>query len=383
MSVSEGQHELTTSVGEQRVKSEPSWFILTSLEPKETEEKLKEAIALHGGAHPVLKQYFIPYQYLKRRMSDEALSGSAEDDSYFNPKARVNVAANNEIRSALRRYVFVRAHEKELAAFLKEEWNYVGRNRLQFFRDKRKQRVSVPDRMMNQFIEACTDYKLRFELLPPVDDIKEKEVVMLNTTPFKGEKAHVLEVVHTKEGVNITVGIQLFSGTMLLRMQHVSEKDIIREHQPDQQIDVRHLIDNTQRRILAILSRVVNRKQTEETKRKDAAMLDMLYNYRYHTLSHPAANRHFLALMLICAHLRHDATGQAELIEKAQRELETIHAKGDSKSATDVRTYLQAALYIATGNPQYRDEAKSYVQEYEPKSEALRRLVRLIRKRQI
>lgn len=364
-------------------KKESSWFILTSLDPKKTEEKLKEEMTLQDVQHPVIVQYFIPYQYLKRRISTDNARKTPQDNLYYNPRARVNVAANNEARSALRRYVFVRAREKDLVAFLKEEWNYAGRNRVQFFYDKRRRRVVVPNKMMTQFIGACTDYKLRFELLPPIDDIQEKEEVVLNTTPFKGEKAHVLEVVHTKEGVNLTVGIHLFSGTMLLRMQHVSEKDIIREHEPEQQIDVEHLIDNTQRKILAILSRVVNRKQTEETKQKDAAMLDMLYNYRYHTLSNTAANRHFLALMLICAHLRHDVIGQAELVDKAQKELEAILSKGSSKSATDVRTYLQAALYIATGNPQYRDDAKSYIQEYDPQSEPLRRLVRLIRKRKI
>ena len=369
----------------QKTEDRPSWFILTTLDPKDTEEKLKQEMTAREGVNPVLCQYFIPYQYLKRRMANDSSSEDAtdEDTSFYNPKNHTKVTANNEIRSVLRRYVFVRAKEKDLVAFLKEDWNCAGRNKVQFFYDKRRCRVVVPDRMMAQFIGACTDYKLRFELWPSIDDIEKKEEVILNTTPFKGEKAYVLEVVHTKDGLNLTLGINLFSNTMLLRLPHVGEKDIIRQKTTEKQIDVEHLIDNTQRRLLTILSRVVNRKQTEDTRKRDAALLDTLYNYRYHTFSHVAANRHFLALMLICAHLRHDAVGQMELAAKAQKELDEILAKSGDKSATDTRTYLQVALYLSTGNPQYREEAKEYVKTHEPKSESLRRFVRLIRKRKV
>ena len=84
--------------------------------------------------------------------------------------------------------------------------------------------------------------------------------------------------------------------------------------------------------------------------------------------------------MLICARLLRDHVGQSELTQAALAELDAINAKPTAKAATDVRAYLHVALCIATGQPSYRDAAKEYVREYQPKSQALRRFVKLIRK---
>jgi hypothetical protein len=57
-----------------------------------------------------------------------------------------------------------------------------------------------------------------------------------------------------------------------------------------------------------------------------------------------------------------------------------MNQKSESKAATDTRTYLWIALYISTNDPAYRDAAKRYVQDYDPKSPKLRRFVSLIRR---
>ena len=371
------------------LKADAQWFIMTSLDPKDSEEQIKLENLRRTESGTDSFQYFVPYQFLKRRMANDGTKNedplnetAVEAPVFYNPKNRTDVAANNEIRSALRRYIFVKAPEEELVDFLHGEWNRLTFNRLQFYLDKEHRRVTVSQRMMDQFIEACADYRLQFELWPSVEDISKNEQVILNTTAFRGEKAHVLEVVHTKGGIKLTIGIDLFSGTMLLRLPNVSERDIIREQKETGRIDESRLIESTQNHLLAILSRRVNRKQTDDSIPRDAATLDTIYNYRYHRIGGDAARRHFLALMLICAHLRRDGVGRSELTAAAARELALINGKSESKAATDVRTYLQIALYIATGNPEYRTAAKDYVRLYEPKSKALRQFVKLIKKRQ-
>lgn len=366
------------------------WFIMTTFDPKETEERLKKENQRRINNNADSLQYFIPYQFLKRRISNEHPNRSTEGrtksteekDNLYNPKDRQSVRANNEARTALKRYIFVRGKESDLVAFLSQDWNNRLYGRLLFYYDKQRHRVTIPQRMMDQFIETCTNYKLRFELRPAIDNISQNEEVILNTTAFRGEKARILQVVHTKIGTTLIVGLDLFAGTMTLRLHDVTERDIIRLHDTNHRIDDTHLIDNVQKQLLAILSRRINRKQTEETAAKDAATLDTLYNYRYHSIANDAARRHLLALMLICAHLRHDTEGQTNLTQQALHELTLINSKPESKAATDIRAYLHAALYIATTLPQYRQEAKTYVQEHNPKSEPLRRLIRLIRKRQ-
>lgn len=370
-------------------KADAQWFIMTSLDPKDSEEQIKKENLRRSESVADSFQYFVPYQFLKRRIANVELKNqetsdetAEEEPTFYNPKNKADVVANNQIRSALRRYIFVKAPENELVNFLHGDWNRFTFNRLQFYLDKEHRRVTVSQQMMDKFIEACTDYKLQFELWPSVDDIRKNEQVILNTTAFRGEKAHILEVVHTKGGIKLTIGIDLFSGTMLLRLPNVSERDIIRKQKSTGRIDENRLIESTQKSILAILSRRVHRKQTEESIPKDAATLDTIYNYRYHRIEGDAARRHFLALMLICAHLRRDSVGRSELTAMARRELELINARSESKAATDVRTYLQIALYIATGNPEYRTAAKEYIKEHEPKSKALRQFVKLIKIRQ-
>ena len=356
----------------------PHWYVLTTLDPQKAEKcLLEEELSCEGKPSQQGRfQFFIPYQFLKLRHAPS----TSEAGRTTLPHGRTHVAANNETRSILRRYIFIRAHESELVKYLGGEWNRWTRGRIQFYLDGHKNKVTVADRMMGKFIEACSDMRLRFEVLPPIEGLTAGEEVILNTTAFRGEKARVLSIDHTSRGICLSLGLQLFSGSMVIRLSGLTEGDILREGQQKSPIDGSHLIDNVQRRLLTILSRKVNGKQTPETQKRDQEALVELFNYRFHHFDNDAARRHFLALMLICARLLRDHVGQSELTQAALAELDAINAKPTAKAATDVRAYLHVALCIATGQPSYRDAAKEYVREYQPKSQALRRFVKLIRK---
>ena len=359
----------------------PHWYVLTTLDPRQAESRLSEVHLLPDSTPNEQGhfQFFIPYMFLKLRHAPS--TGLAGHSTLPHGKSRVE--ANNETRSILRRYIFIRAHESELVEYLSGEWNQWSRNRIQFYLDSQRNKVTVSDRMMGKFIEACSDMRLRFEVLPPVKGLVEGEEVILNTTAFRGEKARILSIEHTPRGIRLSLGLQLFSGSMVIRLSGVSEGDILREGQQQSPIDSSHLIDNTQRRLLAILSRRVNGKQTTEVLEKDRETLLELFNYRFHHFENDTARRHFLALMLICARLLRDEMGQAELTEVAVVEVAAIEARAASKAATDVRAYLHVALYLATGQPGYRETAKEYVREHQPKSQALRRFVKLIRVKRV
>ena len=357
-----------------------SWFVLTTLDPQRTEEQLAQENARRGTEKPSRSpmEYFIPYQFLKRRVSQ----GHDRDVTDL-PHSRNSVQANNETRSILKRYIFLRAREKELEQFLKGEWNRWSSSRLQFYLDVHRQRVTVPDRMMASFIEACSDMQLQFELGSSLDGLAVGEEVLLRSTPFRGERAQVLAVEHTPNGLVLTLGLNIIANAMVLRLPHVSANDVTRLQGGKYTIDGSHLIDTIQRQLMTILSRRVHGKSTDESRMKDSEVLDRLYTYRRHHFSTDASRRHFLALMLICAHLRRDRLGEAELSAQTKDELAAIATRPAAKAATDVRTYLQAALYLSTGDPTYRDAAKTYVREHEPKSNSLRQLVKLIRVKRI
>ena len=84
--------------------------------------------------------------------------------------------------------------------------------------------------------------------------------------------------------------------------------------------------------------------------------------------------------MLICAHLCRYKDDEKQLREAIQAKLTEINQRSESKAATDTRAYLWIALYISTQDPVYRDAAKQYVRDYQPKSPKLRSFVSLIRK---
>jgi hypothetical protein len=83
--------------------------------------------------------------------------------------------------------------------------------------------------------------------------------------------------------------------------------------------------------------------------------------------------------MLICAHLCRYKDDEKQLREVIQENLVAINQRSESKAATDTRAYLWIALYISTQNPVYRNSAKQYVREHQPKSAKLRQFVALIR----
>lgn len=354
------------------------WYVMTHLEPKQMEERLREENISRVAVGKEPFEFFIPYLFLKRRVANEAVS---ENQTSY-PRSKAAVDANNEIRTILKEFVFIRAKEEELDTFTSGDWNKWARCRLQHYKDRNGHRVTTHDKMMRKFIDTCIHYRDKFEILPYVGDITQNDEVVLNTTPFRGEKARVLEVLHTKDGVNLTLGLTLFSGTMLLRLSNVGRHDILPIDGNTTDIADTHIVDNTQNRILGILNRRVQRKGNKESESEDAATLDQIYHYRHHVFENDTARRHFLALMLITAHLRRDNAGKETLVDAAIQELEAINQKGDSRSSTDVRTFLWVALYIATGDPCYRNAAKTYVQQCNPKSEKLRAFVRLIRKNQ-
>ena len=277
------------NMGIQQVNEPIKWYVLTTLSPQQTEIRLQaeNAARIANGDSRGTLQYFIPYLFLKRRRGKE---GHQQVDNMPSiPLRPEQVKANNETRAALRRYIFLRAHEEELNALLSSDWNRWSDNRMQCYYDHEHRKVTIPERMMEKFIDACCNLQLRFELVPSLEGLSSDEEVLLNATPFRGERARVLSIIHTGQGPRLTLGLKIFSGALVLRLNDIGENDIIRH--PDEFVatDDSHLIDNIQRRILTILDRRVNGRTSEEERICDRKTLDDLYNYRYHHFTRPSA----------------------------------------------------------------------------------------------
>ena len=355
------------------------WFIMTSPDPKMVELRLlEENISREKWGMPTF-QYFIPYQFLKHRVADSNPEDEAEDGRFFNPMNREDVSANNQLRTALKRYIFIRSSDRDMDALLSGRENHDCYRTLWFYRDKNRNRLTVSDDAMGCFIDACCDRHINFEVWPCTDHIGENAEVVLNATPFKGCRARVLEVRQDKKGFSLTVGIRVLQGTMYLRLPSLRLEDVLYEPKnadPVVRENNRYrLVEDVQRQLFGIMGRRMKGGRSEKSVRKDTSLLDSLYNYRYHTFAGDAMRRKFRALMLLCAVLCGDKFGTEELVSEVKRELEGIERRPKSKMSVSVRAFLLSALYIATRDTLYYREAMEYFNAQKKLSEVQRELV--------
>ena len=219
----------------------------------------------------------------------------------------------------------------------------------------------------------------QYEIVPPISSIEAKDKVRITSGPFAGNEATVERVQLSHGTIHLELSVELVSGVMNIRMCDVDKNKVTIINRDSADAIRTDFIDYTQNHLLTILKHRVNREEDTTVNRRDADMLTRLYRYRYHDVENESARLHFQALMLICAHLCRYKADEAQLQEKCQDALADINQRSASKAATDTRAYLWIALYISTHDPAYRDAAKQYVRDYQPKSLKLRRFVSLIR----
>lgn len=326
-----------------------NWYILVTNDLRWSESQLISNNIAREEREITPFHYFIPYS-------------TSKDQRY----------------SVLRRFIFIEADLESLKEF-QNRVNYLNEGKyIWFYKNRQKELITVSSKVMQKFIAVCTHNNGSIEFSAELDEKIIHQEIMLNSTPFRGEKAYVLEVRHTKEGVNLTLGLKLANGAIMLRMKDIKERDIIFVHEEDriQRADI--LIHNIQQQMLPIISRKVYSKGTERNKKEDYTTLNMVSNYRYHTIEDPDLQNTFTALMLICAHLRKDIMWEKELHRIIEKQLKSVK----QEITNDADCWMIVSMYVSTGNPEYRNKAKKYVQSTEV-SEELHCIVNLIRKNRI
>lgn len=342
------------------------WFVMTHLEMARFKEWLQIENAKRLGEGGVIIESFFPYDFLRE--------GKA---------ARLQMKEEEKRQSSMvcsdfEHIVFLKTTESDIYNIVHDRWNLDFRIRLRHYLDAEGKHARVPDTMMHDFFEACLQYRGRFEIAPPIEGIEAMDRVRILSGLFAGYEASVTKVHHVKGEICMDLAIPLVSGVMNIRMPRVDKSKVaILDHHAVDAIRT-DFIEYTQNHLLTILEHRIKRVEDETVNGRDAWMLTRLFRYRNHQVENDSARTHFLALMLICAHLCRSASEES-LREEALQRLAELNERSESKAATDTRTYLWIALYISTHHPAYRDAAKQYVRVYQPKSAKLRRFVSLIR----
>ena len=329
------------------------WYVMRHYEMKRFIEWLKMENARRLKEGEAMVEHFYPYDFL--RDGDRS-------------------ASNDFIRIA-----FLKTTEADICNLVNNDRGKGTRICLRHYYDTNGRIAIVPDEMMQQFLQACVDYRGQFEITPPLSSIEVKDKVRIMSGPFAGNEAMVERVQLTHGTIHLELSVELLSGVMNIRMSDVDKnKVMILNHESADAIRT-DFIEYTQNHLLDILTHRIKRIADEDINRSDADMLVRLYRYRHHQIANESARNHFLALMLICAHLCHYKDDELQLREKVLNVLDDMSRKNQAKAATDTRTYLWIALYISTHDPSWRNAAKQYVRDYQPKSVKLRRFVSLIR----
>lgn len=336
------------------------WLVLTATDPRHVEYRLgqKNMEEEQDGNQPCFR-YFVPYTFLSPNHSEGDLSKS-----------------NFSLRSALHRYLFVEGDDAILESLIRE-WNRTSEDKVFFLRDASSNKAQISQQDMDKLVAACSDEEVRLDMPLSLHDLKAGDEFSLVNTPFaKEDTTYRLLSVRRRKGGLLELQVEL-------RIFNIPFRNLFVTY-PDTSDSERNasLVSAAQKKLLDIFRRRVNRKETDVTRYQDRKTLEAIYEQRDTPFPDGAMKRHFLALMLICAHLSGNEEGKARLTEAVRRELADIARLRESKAATDTRAYLHVALYIATGEPKYRELAKTYVQKHNPQSPYLRQFVSTSAKRQ-
>ncbi len=337
------------------------WFVMTHLEPQRIESRLIDVNAERVRRNEDPVNYFIPYLVLERMTEG---TGSQE---------------NNEIRRALRRYVFLRTSEKQLQDLLQEPWNQ-GRMRLFRYREQDGRSAVISDSMMQRFINICLDRRERFGIHNHVPELTKGMEVIIRSGAFKDLKAEVFAVNHTSKGVRLTLSVELFAHTQDIHLYDKTLEDI-KLASDDTFLISRDFISHVQETLFTVLEHKVNGYHgDEEARQEDMRKLNLLYLYRHMQIANEKWRTQYDALMLLCAALRYDREGKTQYNAIVKRHIKSIQQDAAAPVDDETLTLLYGALFVSTKDSEYRKEAKELARQENFSNPHLLRFVSLIRK---
>lgn len=329
-----------------------SWYVLTTHDPVHLESLIVQENARQND----LYECYCPYTTLP----EEAQESRAK-----------NVYS---LRAALRRYVFVRTlktTEERLFIEAVIKWSRSSVHPIFLLRNDLNSYARVSDYQLNVMKACCDEVLFKPTSSHSIRDFKIGQKIKLSNTPFaESDQGGVIQSVTRKKGGLIELRVEMTLFNVKFPNLLVTYEDA------DEGNALSRLVYDAQQKLLPIFQRKVNGKETEASRRLDEKTLQQILSNSDVSIPEGAMKRHYLALMLIAARLVNNKTAILQFSEKINAELAALSCIRESKAATDSRAWLHIALFIATGKPQYRNLAKAYIRQYNPKSSYLLQFVK-------
>ena len=329
-----------------------SWYVLTTSNPTHFEELVAAENVVSDGQY----ECYCPYTALPEDSAKKDTSGQIS------------------LRSALRRYVFVRVLktvEEQIFVSTVVDWNKNLSDSIHFLMSGQGKRARVSQYQLNLMKSCCDELLFKPDDRPAASDLRVGQKIRLSDTPFAdSDKECVIQSISYKRNgvIELRVEMTLFN----VRFSNL----VVTYEDNTATASLSDKVYDAQQKLLAIFRRKVNAKETEASKIQDELTLRRIFKGHDVTFPNGAMKRHHLALILICARLMSDAEAVWQYTKIVKVELSELSKLRESKAATDSRAWLHIALFIATGKPQYRDMAKAYIRQYNPKSTYLQQFVK-------
>lgn len=337
------------------------WYVMLHLEPEHIERHLQAENELRRQKGLRLFEYFVPYQFLPKAIPDEYAKDIDEQ--------RKQAADANDLRKTMHNFMFIKASANEITRLVSRPWNLEGRLHMHFYLSRDKRRIIMPDQMMQSFITLCCENRQRFTFGPSIENIDDFDTVVIARGTFKDTEAKVLDVQHTANGISLTLGIPFFNGERTLELPGIKPSDLHLPHTVESLLND-GFIDHVESELVSILDHRVKQSWHMDCEKEDAAKLNHLFHYSYVKMYDTPSQCRFRALMLICSCLRVDVESRTALTAEV-----TALLDGQTEAATEEQAYLMAALYVATGNADYRTAAKRYQQQHADTAHTLNRIM--------
>lgn len=337
-----------------------AWYVMRHLNPAWIESMLQKDCSgrlLRQGEQPLPPyRFFIPYQNMPRVITGRTHADRLADDRRYDPVGDVD-----RLRGDLRSYVFIQAPQSRVEALVKSDWNRSSSVRLYFFRDTDGSMVTLPDADMHRLIKTLQDRQLRFYLDQPIDDFAVGDRVVLQMEPWTGKTAEVRKIVFKHDRVKLTVSLNIFGRTKSITFPDVAVGDVLFVDKARGRMLSGNPIANYEEEIIDLLSHRYSQKHPEDYAELDNERLKRLAAYSNIYVEDAEERTRYVALKLICAHLRSDSSRRERYQAEVSAMLGIPHgADAIPQPASFLEAYLMMALFITTRNPRYRDAVKAY-----------------------
>jgi hypothetical protein len=310
--------------------------------------------------------YFIPYQFAKEAVYKK------EHDKEYNKK----VKENNDLRSTLHHYLFIKATETDINALVSGDWNRSLRLRLTLCRSKSGEPLWASAKDMDGLIALMTEHREMFNLAPSPDGFRIDDKVMLKAKVFQGYEFYITKVRKMEQGASLTLELPIFNGRFILKTKSV---DVSNQHLP---MKIQELLSpDYVKKVEQTLTDIANHRYGRskaaadgQQAKTDSAILHDLQFLSYMEFDDSAVHNHVKTLLLLHAVLRKDRHAIARYIPIVQQML-----SHPTEATTDEDAFILAVLYLATHDANYRDAAKQYAKKHKSLSEPLTQLMRVIK----